>query len=260
MECYDRRALSNVEEWVATGRRHAALEPWHRAVQEAPAWHRLCEAWQPGSADPRESQPVASDVPTLIVAGEFDPVTPPEFAIRIQQGLRRAQILVVPGFGHLRLLSGSDCTSALAPAFLRSPERQLDGTCLAQLPPMEFVTDLRETPGLARLALQALRGDWSLIGPLAAIGLLLLSALVVWPVSALLTRRAKVPAAVAPGGPLRLARRAVGLAHVSALLFVAALVVAATRAMRQSPFLLMFGLPREFDAVFLLPWLTGAFP
>jgi hypothetical protein len=40
----------------------------------------VCDAWQVPPAPAKENQPVVSSVPTLIMAGEFDPDTPPAAA------------------------------------------------------------------------------------------------------------------------------------------------------------------------------------
>lgn len=39
-----------------------------------------CRVWNAAAADPIEAQPVVSDIPTLITAGEFDPITPAKWA------------------------------------------------------------------------------------------------------------------------------------------------------------------------------------
>jgi pimeloyl-ACP methyl ester carboxylesterase len=39
----------------------------------------FCAAWRDSPVDVRELEPVSSDVPVLILAGRYDPITPPEF-------------------------------------------------------------------------------------------------------------------------------------------------------------------------------------
>lgn len=41
--------------------------------------HALCDAWHSYRADSLEFMPVSSDIPTLVMNGEFDPVTPPQY-------------------------------------------------------------------------------------------------------------------------------------------------------------------------------------
>lgn len=42
--------------------------------------------------------------PTLIIVGEHDPLTPPDGARQMQKRIRRSQLAVIPGCGHLPLL------------------------------------------------------------------------------------------------------------------------------------------------------------
>ena len=39
----------------------------------------VCRAWGFREADDRDQEPVISDIPTLILAGEWDPSTPPSY-------------------------------------------------------------------------------------------------------------------------------------------------------------------------------------
>jgi hypothetical protein len=44
--------------------------------------------------------PFASDVPTLLLSGEFDPVTPPVWGEQIASQWRNTRHVVAPGIGH----------------------------------------------------------------------------------------------------------------------------------------------------------------
>ena len=44
--------------------------------------------------------PLTGSVPTLLLSGEFDPVTPPRYAHEIAHHLTQASVLVLPGQGH----------------------------------------------------------------------------------------------------------------------------------------------------------------
>ncbi|NCC34695.1 MAG: alpha/beta fold hydrolase, partial [Chloroflexia bacterium] len=57
----------------------------------------LCPIWDVASATARERAPVASAVPTLILAGEYDPVTPPHWGLIAAQGLSNSSFYVLPG-------------------------------------------------------------------------------------------------------------------------------------------------------------------
>lgn len=55
----------------------------------------------PAARAPRDlREPLRGDVPTLLIAGAFDPATPPDFAYAIAAGLSRARVVVFPGGSH----------------------------------------------------------------------------------------------------------------------------------------------------------------
>jgi hypothetical protein len=109
--------------------------------------------------------------------------------------------------------------------------------------------------GVYRLA-TALRGGPN-VSTVAWFGfsfLILLSALVVWPLS-WLTRPLRDRTAAAPG----LAVTAVWVASVAAAAavgFLAVLVWTALRTSRTAPLILAFGVPEDAAPLFLIPWLV----
>ena len=58
------------------------------------------EGWPRADVRPDVYEFLEADVPTLIVAGAFDPATPPAFAEEIAAHLPRARVLVFPGGAH----------------------------------------------------------------------------------------------------------------------------------------------------------------
>ena len=62
-----------------------------------------------------EHQPVISDVPALILAGEYDPVTPPDYGHQVTGHLSRAQFFELRAPGHGRISFATPAT--LSPPF-----------------------------------------------------------------------------------------------------------------------------------------------
>lgn len=58
-------------------------------------------------------QPIASDTPSLILAGGLDPVTPVQWAQDLHGRLENSQLLIAPGMGHGVLSSGA-CGDSVA--------------------------------------------------------------------------------------------------------------------------------------------------
>jgi pimeloyl-ACP methyl ester carboxylesterase len=94
-----------------------------------------CDIWQVEPATPREGEPVRSSLPTLILAGEYDPVTPPWWGEIAAETLERSYFFVLPGGGHA-VIDASDCMMAITKAFLANPNRAPDGSCLNGVRPI----------------------------------------------------------------------------------------------------------------------------
>jgi pimeloyl-ACP methyl ester carboxylesterase len=97
----------------------------------------ICALWPRGPVDPDLHSPLESDIPTLLLSGDADPVTPPEDAARAARGLTHHLHLVLPGEGHGQLATG--CVPRLMAEFLdhTTPET-LDATCLGSHRPAPF--------------------------------------------------------------------------------------------------------------------------
>ncbi len=95
---------------------------------DAEMTYRICDAWGARVADPLENQPVVSDVPTLILVGEYDPVTPPSYARQAAENLANAQVVEFPGLGHFVFAEGR-CPQDIVDAFLDDPEAPIDNPC-----------------------------------------------------------------------------------------------------------------------------------
>jgi pimeloyl-ACP methyl ester carboxylesterase len=91
-----------------------------------------CGIWPRGSVPADFNEPIVSDKPILLLSGEFDPVTPPEYAEQVLQHLSNGKHLVAPGQGHS--VSGKGCLGRLVSEFIVAADHsQLDTACIAQL-------------------------------------------------------------------------------------------------------------------------------
>ncbi|WP_370451639.1 alpha/beta hydrolase [Corallococcus sp. CA031C] len=72
---------------------------------------KACAQW-PSSTVPKSfREPVVSDIPTLLLSGELDPVTPPPWGEEAKRTLSHSLHVVVPGLGHNTV--GADCARSL---------------------------------------------------------------------------------------------------------------------------------------------------
>jgi pimeloyl-ACP methyl ester carboxylesterase len=98
----------------------------------------LCQDWTGLPLNPRENQPVTSEIPALILAGEFDPITPPEWGRMTAAHLSNSYYYEFPGNGHW-VTSSSRCALAIMLAFLDNPLIPPDATCLGSQVGLQFV-------------------------------------------------------------------------------------------------------------------------
>ncbi len=97
----------------------------------------LCNLWRVSALVPEQPRPVTSSIPTLILAGEYDPVTPPEYGSHAAETLRNGYYYEFPGFGHGISVSGA-CAASLTLRFLENPRQAPDSTCLTDLAAPHF--------------------------------------------------------------------------------------------------------------------------
>ena len=103
-------------------------DPIHRA--EYGRWLDLrarCAAWKIPSSDPATRTPVRSAVPTLILAGELDPVTPARWAATVARWLDDVEVVVSPRWTHAPSTWNS-CAAHLVTRFLDTGDRPTGGS------------------------------------------------------------------------------------------------------------------------------------
>jgi pimeloyl-ACP methyl ester carboxylesterase len=98
----------------------------------------ICSEWPAGESDPIENEPVVSDIPTLVFAGEWDIQTPPSWGPLVAEGLSNGQMVMVPMSGH-GVIRYSQCANDIAVSFTDDPTETLNSACVADLAP-DFVT------------------------------------------------------------------------------------------------------------------------
>jgi pimeloyl-ACP methyl ester carboxylesterase len=110
-----------------------SIQRFARRALIDPAQLAICTAWGTRPPAPEENAPVVSDVPTLVLAGQFDPITPPTNAQAAAQSLSRSFYLEFPGLAHGVTPNGA-CTLSIVRAFLADPLTLPDTACIASIP------------------------------------------------------------------------------------------------------------------------------
>ncbi|NJM07120.1 alpha/beta fold hydrolase [Candidatus Gracilibacteria bacterium] len=99
-----------------------------------------CALWNVPPSPAIENQPVVSDVPTLILSGQFDPATPPSYGEEAAQTLGRSTVVELVGSSH-DPASASPCGVTIVQSFLQDPAATLDTSC-ADDAPIVFATEI----------------------------------------------------------------------------------------------------------------------
>lgn len=114
----DEVVLDGVQDSVAANFRLDRFEP-------------ICTLWDVDELGDAADAPVYSDVPTLILSGEYDPITPPENGKILAQTLTNAYVLTFPAVGHG--VFGLDCGNRIMLQFLDQPTVAPEVSCMNEL-------------------------------------------------------------------------------------------------------------------------------
>jgi pimeloyl-ACP methyl ester carboxylesterase len=118
-------ALPSVQDWGMTHFLGEWLEP--------------CEYWAVTSPDPNITvEPVVSDIATLMIAGIFDPETPPSLSRASAQSLPNSYYFEIPS-GHGAILTS--CALDLINQFLADPTQQPEASCIDAMTPAWVLPD-----------------------------------------------------------------------------------------------------------------------
>ena len=85
----------------------------------------ICSIWPTGPVDDDLDENLETDIPTLLLSGTADPITPPDYAVRAAAGLRRAWLLTGKHQGHGQISVG--CMPEVVAGFVSAAELE-EGT------------------------------------------------------------------------------------------------------------------------------------
>jgi len=94
--------------------------------------YSICRVWNVKPVPSAQKKPVMSDIPTLVLSGEYDPITPPANGQLTAQALKHSYFFLFPGTGH-GVEYNSSCADEIIHAFEDNPIQKPDSSCLAHL-------------------------------------------------------------------------------------------------------------------------------
>jgi len=115
VSCND-NGLVTEEAYNAEIRRYPWLKDYHKYDWRYDA----CKNWSTAANKNLSVEPVSSTIPTLILSGQYDPITPWQWAKEVHEHLANSFHFVFPGVAH-DVLGSDDCALQASRDFLRQP-------------------------------------------------------------------------------------------------------------------------------------------
>jgi pimeloyl-ACP methyl ester carboxylesterase len=97
-----------------------------------------CRLWHVQQSPPSQKQPVVSDIRTLVLSDEYDPITPPANGKLAAQTLKNSYYFLFPGLGHGAEYN-SPCVNGIISAFDDTPTQKPSDACVAGMSEPNFV-------------------------------------------------------------------------------------------------------------------------
>jgi pimeloyl-ACP methyl ester carboxylesterase len=247
VDCHDALPQTSV---TAIHESNAAFPSLADAFQDDESWPAYCAAWNSHGASPEELLPTASNIPTLLLVGDFDQVTPPEYADLARQTLSASTLVELKSAGHGGK-SYLPCVAEIELGFLSNPTAALDTRCAQNAAQVPFVTRFLLLPGLTRLLLGMQTGSHILLLTIAGLAILLpllcLLGIACGPLYRRMRGRQR-PVPLQPSAP----RRLVLGASLAILCTAAVMAYDCFRAFMQNPNVLLLGLPGRPIALMII--------
>jgi len=134
VNCQDDAASVTQAEIEALGAAFPQMDGFYRHWDE---W-QVCQLWDLPPAAPLTDGPVVSELPTLVLAGRYDPITPTSWSRTAAENLPNSFYVEFPSKGH-SLDIGSTCAEEIKRSFLQDPWREPDTSCLVDEPKPTFI-------------------------------------------------------------------------------------------------------------------------
>jgi pimeloyl-ACP methyl ester carboxylesterase len=137
VECKEEVPFNNLDEVLAAADSIPELirESLLASVQ---VQFMVCELYGLEPSTDIETAPVNSGIPTLVLAGTYDPITPPADAQLAASTLSRSYYFEFPGYGH-GITDGGECADSIVAQFLEQPYAEPDGSCIGEISGPDFI-------------------------------------------------------------------------------------------------------------------------
>jgi pimeloyl-ACP methyl ester carboxylesterase len=111
--------------------------PQQHGVFDLSSYIPICGGWAAGNAPAVENQPVSSDIPTIVLSGQYDPITTPADGQTAAKTLSHSFFFEFPGLGH-GVSIDDNCPRGITEAFLNDPTSKPNDSCIAKMSGPDF--------------------------------------------------------------------------------------------------------------------------
>jgi pimeloyl-ACP methyl ester carboxylesterase len=123
-----------------TGIDRDALSDTYMGDMQLSALAAICSVWPAGVLDDGLREPLATDIPVLLLSGSADPITPPDYGTMAMLDLSNARHLILENQGHGQLPVG--CMSQVVARFVETASiDELGEECTERAFVMPFFLD-----------------------------------------------------------------------------------------------------------------------
>lgn len=136
VQCGEEMPFALREAVIEAAKAHPRLPEY--SEYSAKSLFASCDRWQAPPAAGNANEAVQSAIPTLVLTGEFDPITPPAWGRLAAENLENSFFFEFPGIGHGAVFS-DECPAGIAEAFLESPEQEPPGACVGGMSGVDWV-------------------------------------------------------------------------------------------------------------------------
>lgn len=109
-----------------------------RAAQDFTSLRRICRTWAVDPLPAAANEPVRSAIPTLLLNGAFDPITPPQNGVAVAAALENAYVFTFTNTAH-GAFPTDPCATNIVRRFLAQPDDRPDHDCIRAAAPLTFV-------------------------------------------------------------------------------------------------------------------------
>lgn len=145
IECNERIAFQSFANMVANAQQLEIPDLALGVPESFVKVFAICERWPSGQAPASAEQPVWSDIPTLVLAGAYDNLTPVSWNKSAFVTLPNAIFVLAPMAGH-GVIAYSECGQRVGQAFIADPAVSPDISCFEELKPQWVLPPVDAAP------------------------------------------------------------------------------------------------------------------